>query len=521
MKGTATGWTVAGVVRHHGQHRPDRRAITSEGHVLSWGELDHRSNQVAQALAAEGVRRGDRVAFLDKNGPEFFEVLFGAAKLNAVTAPVSWRLAPAEMRDIINDAEASVLVLGHDFLGQLHAFSTELDTVKKTVVVGGAPDWATYETWIGEFPGIDPGGVADTSDVVLQPYTSGTTGLPKGVMITNQGLAMMAEVGPKHQVDAESNYLIAMPLFHLGGCGMAMLSMTAGANSVLVREVDPAQLLETIRREHITNAFLVPAVLQALTDLPNAAGAYPDLRAIAYGASPITTTVLTRSLHTFGCDFFQIYGLSETGILTQLDPIDHDPGGPRQHLLRSAGKPYPHIEIKIVDPDTAKEQPAEVVGELWTRSGQNMVGYWHKPEETAKAITPDGWVRTGDAGYIDTEGYLFLTDRIKDMIVSGGENIYPIEAENALAGHPAVADVAVIGVPDARWGETVKAVVVLKDGANASPRELIDWCRGVLAHYKCPTSIDYVSELPRNPSGKLLKRELRQPYWSGRERHVN
>jgi long-chain acyl-CoA synthetase len=227
-------------------------------------------------------------------------------------------------------------------------------------------------------------------------------------------------------------------------------------------------------------------------------------------------------MRTFGCDFIQVYGMTETtGAITNLPAEDHDPGGPREHLLRSAGKPYPHVELRIVDPASGAELPPGQVGELWTRSTQNMQGYWAKADETSQTVTGDGWLKTGDAGYLDADGYLFLTDRIKDMIVSGAENIYPIEVENVLAGHPAVADVAVIGVPHEKWGETVKAIVVRRPGADPSPAELIDYARQRLAGFKCPTSVDFIDEIPRNPSGKILKRELRAPYWAGRERNIN
>jgi long-chain acyl-CoA synthetase len=495
--------------------RPDRTAITDRGRTLSWAALDARSCRVAQALAAEGVGSQDRVAFIDKNGAEFFEAWIGAAKLNAVVTPLSWRLSALEMRDVINDAEARVLLVGSEFVAAIEAVRDELLTVKKIVVLDGRGEHETYEQWMSRWPAIDPDEVAEGGDVLLQVYTSGTTGVPKGAMMTNTNLGLMAAVGPAHQVDGDSNYLVAMPLFHLAGTGAALVSMTAGANTVLARDTNPAELLRTMRAERITNTLLVPAVLQSLTALPEAAeGDYSALRAIAYGASPITEAVLERSLEIFGCDFFQLYGLTETGILTQLDPADHDPGGPRAHLMRSAGKPYPHLEMAVVDPETAQPRPPHQVGEVWTRSAQLMKGYWHKPDETARSITADGWFRTGDAGYLDSDGYLFLTDRIKDMIVSGGENIYPIEVENVLADHPAVADVAVIGVPDSKWGEGVKAIVVLNHGATADEAELIEWCRQRIAHYKSPRSIDFVTELPRNPSGKLLKRQLRQTYWA-------
>src|SRR5262249_21868969 len=294
-------------------------------------------------------------------------------------------------------------------------------------------------------------------------------------------------------------------------------------HSILLRDFVPADVLADLERHRVTNALFVPAMLQFLTAVPGAAdGDYAALRSIVYGASPITDEVLVRSIRTFKCPFIQVYGLTETtGAITELSAPDHDPGGPRARLLRSAGKPYPWVELRIVDPDTGEDRPTGEVGELWTRSVQNMKGYWNKEEETARVFTPDGWLKTGDAGFMDADGYVFLTDRVKDMIVSGGENIYPAEVENALSGHPAIADVAVIGVPHDRWGETVKAIVVKQAGTDPRPEEIIEYARGHLAHYKCPTSVDFADALPRNPSGKLLKRQLREPYWKGRERRIN
>jgi acyl-CoA synthetase (AMP-forming)/AMP-acid ligase II len=262
---------------------------------------------------------------------------------------------------------------------------------------------------------------------------------------------------------------------------------------------------------------------QFLTAAPGAAeGDYSMLRSIIYGASPITNDVLVRAMRTFKCDFIQVYGLTETtGAITELGPSDHDPEGPRAHLLRSAGRPYPWVEFRIVEPDTERDCPRGGVGELWTRSVQNMKGYWNKPEETARVFTADGWLKTGDAGYVDEEGYLFLTDRVKDMIVSGGENVYPIEVENVLAQHPVIADVAVIGVPHERWGETVKAIVVCAPGAAPDVDEIMAFARARLARYKCPTSVDFLDALPRNPSGKILKRVLREPYWKGHDRRIH
>jgi long-chain acyl-CoA synthetase len=249
---------------------------------------------------------------------------------------------------------------------------------------------------------------------------------------------------------------------------------------------------------------------------------FSSVRRIFYGASPISEDVLVKCMAGFGCGFCQVYGMTETtGAITSLPFEDHDPDGPRRGLLRSAGKPLEGVDIRIVDPDTGNPAKVGEVGEVQTRSAYNMAGYWRKPDETAATIDEYGWLRTGDAGYFDAEGYLYLHDRIKDMIVSGGENIYPAEVENVLLSHPAVVDAAVIGVPDDRWGETVKAVVVLAPGNEAPETELIAHCRANLAHYKCPTSVDTTDALPRNPSGKILKRELRAPYWSQQERSIH
>jgi long-chain acyl-CoA synthetase len=247
-----------------------------------------------------------------------------------------------------------------------------------------------------------------------------------------------------------------------------------------------------------------------------------SLQIIFYGASPISDDLLVRSMGGFGCSFAQVYGLTETtGAITTLLPEDHDPDGPRSRLLRSAGRALGHVELRIVDPETGAELPPGRVGEVWTRSEQNMTGYWHKPEESAAVLMEGGWFRSGDAGWLDEEGYLFLHDRIKDMIVSGGENIYPAEVENVLLAMDEIVDAAVIGVPDDTWGETVKAVVVRGPGSDVSADEIVAFCRHRLAHYKCPTSVDFADVLPRNPSGKILKRELREPYWVRRERRVH
>ncbi len=372
-----------------------------------------------------------------------------------------------------------------------------------------------HEGWLAEHPADDPGFVGGADDIVVQLYTSGTTGVP-GVQLSNANFEVGEDGTPlaAGRLVGEPRPDAAVP--------HRRLRLDAGRDvragrQVLVRDIDPAALVDTFERERITNAFIVPAVLQFMCQVPGAAGRdYSALRAITYGASPITSEVLRRALDTFKAPLFQLYGMTETtGAIVQLEPEDHDPGGPRGHLMRSAGRPYDWVEVKIVEPGGTAERAAGEVGEVLTRSPQNTPGYWNRPEETGLLIAGDGWLRTGDAYYVDDEGYLFLTDRIKDMIVTGAENVYPIEVEEVLAAHPAVADVAVIGVPDERWGETVKAVVVLAPGTELTEDEVMAYARERPAGFKRPRSVDFVDALPRNPSGKILKKDLRAPTGKG------
>ena len=520
--------TVSDIIRVHGIERADHTSLVQGERRLTWAQLYSRARRMANLLAEHGVGPQDRVAFLDKNGIEHFEVFYGAALLNAVCVDVNWRLAAPEVEYIVNDAEAKVFVVGREFVSILSTIASNLTSVTKILVIDGDGTYDDYATELAVQPDVDPGHTSAAGDVAFQLYSSGTTGRPKGVMLTNTNFFGLLPLAKEiWELTPESVNLVAMPLFHIGGGGWAVAGQYEGATSIILRELDPAGLIRLIGEERITHGFVVPAVLQFVLMVPGAAEAdYSSLKVLVYGASPISEEVLATSVRVFKCKFWQAYGLTETtGAVVNLPPHDHDPDGVNKHRLRSCGLPGPGVEIRIVDTDSDDGAPRDCevgeVGEIWIRSQQVMIGYWKMPEETEKAITSDGWFKSGDVGYLDADGYVYIHDRVKDMIVSGGENVYPAEVENVLMGHPAIADVAVIGVPHEKWGETAKAVVVKKAGAEVTEQEIIDYARERLARFKCPTSVDWEAALPRNPSGKILKKDLRAPYWEGRSRNVN
>jgi fatty-acyl-CoA synthase len=359
----------------------------------------------------------------------------------------------------------------------------------------------------------------DPDDDVVQLYTSGTTGLPKGVQLTETNYRALFDYGITSgwaAYDAGKTNLVVMPLFHVAGCNCGLLGLLQGTRNLILRDVVPAEIIRLMNDEQVAYAFLAPTIINMLLQTPGVEAAdYSKLERIFYGASPISEDVLQKAQARFGASFTQLYGLTETiGGAAVLTPADHDAG-----LLRACGRPGWGFEARVVKADGQVGGPHEV-GEIHIRSKGVMKGYWNRPEATAEAIDAEGWFRSGDAGYFDAEGYLYIHDRVKDMIVTGGENVYPAEVENALFGHPSIVDAAVIGVPDERWGEAVKAIVVLKAGAEADPASIIAHCRDKIAGYKAPKSVDFVHALPRNPSGKVLRRELREPYWKGRERQV-
>ena len=482
---------------------------------------------LSRALLAAGLSTGDRIAYVGKNSDHYFELLLGAAKAGVVTTPIGWRLAAPEIAYIVADSEAKLVFVGRELIGHVDAVAAEL--THRPVVIAMEPedagDYQTFEVWRDAASDVDPHKPIQTSDIAIQLYTSGTTGRPKGAMLTHHNLLGMRREAAKNPLEwnqwgPSDVSLVAMPVAHIGGTGWGLVGLINGAKGVVAREFDPTKVLDFIEKDKISKMFMVPAALQIVVRLPRAREVdYSRLTHILYGAAPIPLDLLRECMEVFGCGFVQQYGMTETtGTVVYLPPEDHDPAGNKR--MRAAGLPMPGVELKIID-EAGRSLPPNTVGEVAVRSSANMAGYWKLDEATAKTMDADGWLRTGDAGYLDEDGYLFIHDRVKDMIISGGENIYPAEVESAVYGHPHVAEVAVIGVPDDKWGEAVKAVVAPKPGVTPDADDIIAFARTRIAHFKAPKSVDFIPALPRNASGKILRRELRAPYWEGRERQVN
>ncbi|PBA70845.1 long-chain-fatty-acid--CoA ligase [Mycobacterium avium] len=515
MPAAKTRETLAGIVERHAQRRPDAIAIRYGERQWSWAEWSSRIRRAAGALRGAGIQRGQCVAFLDKNHPACLEVLIGGASVGAVTTVVNWRVIGDELVHVLADSGARVLVVGAELRPAAEAAARRVPSLERIIEVGDE-----YESLLAAAEPAPSDAGVDTDETALVIYSSGTTGRPKGVLLSQRALVNHAvNLAPAFPfADGDAN-LVAMPLFHVGGIGYALFGIRAGAPTIMTREPDAAALIGAVRAG-ATHAFFVPPVIARFLDAGEAARAsIAGLRYIVYGAAPMPLPLLHRALSTWpGTKFVQVYGQTELcGAVTALSDDDHRDAA-RPQLQLSAGKAVQGCEIRIVDPNSGAELPAGRSGEVWVRSNQNMSGYLNRAEATAETITADGWVRTGDVGRLDADGYVYIEDRLKDMIITGGENVYGPEVESVLIEHPAVVDAAVIGVPDDFWGESVKAIVVAAGDVDAA--DVIEFCRRHLAGFKCPRTVDFVAELPRNASGKILKTQLRKPFWRDRDMRV-
>jgi acyl-CoA synthetase (AMP-forming)/AMP-acid ligase II len=507
-------------VAHWAKTRPDGEAVTFKDRTWTWSQWYDRIRHLAGALREHGVGRGDVVAFLDKNHPACVETTLAAASIGAATAIINFRLAADEMDYVLNDSGAKVLIVGAELKPSIDEFRDELTAVELVVeVTPDGDEGDEYEALLADATPVDRSEDVEPDDVAIIMYSSGTTGRPKGVALTQANLIAHTESAfAGWELDEGDKNLVAMPLFHVAGSSYMQLGLHTGVASHMTRDVDGAQLAGGIL-SGANRTFLVPAVLaKVLESGDDAVKLFGALKTYGYGASPMPLPLLRKALEAWPeTDFIQAYGLTEVGgVISLLAPEDHRSGN--EERMGSAGRVVPGAEVRVVDPDGLEDVEPGAQGELWFKSKQLMKGYHNKPDATKEAITDDGWFRTGDIGRVDEDGYIFVEDRLKDMIITGGENVYSIEVERVIAEHPAVAEVAVIGVPDEKWGESVKAVVSLE--GEATEKEIIAFARERLAAYKCPRTVDVVTELPRNPTGKILKKDLRKPHWEAAGRKV-
>ena len=489
---------------------PDSEALfdVAQDRRFSYAELNDRTNQVAHGLLSLGIGKGDRVALLMMNCHEYVTTFFAVAKIGAVIVPLNWRLVADELEFIVKDAGAVALVAGNEFdasVNELQSRGNRTD-VKHWIRVGAAdtaPSFATvFDSLVDTQKTNEPTVTASNDDLLYIMYTSGTTGLPKGVMHThNTQMAALITLNATSDFCIGDRYLNPMPLFHVGALTPAIVIAYRGLAHVLMRAFDPNAIWQLVKQERINNALLVPAMLGACRMVFDpAVHDHSTLRWFLSGAAPVPKALI-EAYQEMGIDIHQVYGLTETCgpacVTTPEDAI---------RKAGSTGKAFFHTDVKVVRPD-GSVCDTEEAGEVLVRGDHIMTGYWNRPDATAESIK-DGWLYTGDIATVDDEGFIWIQDRLKDMIISGGENVYPAEIENIILGHPGVADVAVIGVPSDKWGETGLAVVVKKDAA-VTESDIIAHCDGKLARFKMPSGIRFVDVIPRNASGKALKRDLR------------
>lgn len=492
---------------------PDRACFVTASGSRTFAEVRDRVHRLTRGLREMGVAQGDRVAILDTDSPEYVEAVLALFKLGAVAVPLNFRLSPAEITTLLRTAEASCLFIGDRYAAYLPRLRPELEHLRHVIGFAGSAGTVPFNEVLARGADGEPyQAEVDDEDIVALAFTSGTTGLPKGVMQSHRmWKTMVTNAVLEYRFLRDEFRYSASPLFHVAGLSLVLNAITRSSASLIVPQWNPAELLPWFRKG-LTDVFLVPTMISDLLRLPDVRPEdFATLRSVFYGAAPMTPSLLTRAMEVMRCDFYNGFGAgTEAGMQTVLTPEDHVRAlNGHPHLLKSVGRPGFNIDLQIWDAD-GNELPVGEVGEIVTRSDMVMSGYYGQPEKTAEVIK-DGWFKGGDLGYLDEEGYLYLAGRKDDMIIRGGENVYPLEIETVLSAHPAVVECAVVGVPDPHWGETVRAHVVLAAGSTVPPEELRRYCGERLARYKVPDQIRiHPGALPRNASGKVLHRVLRE-----------
>lgn len=507
--------TIARYVDQMASKYPDRPAVIYGKQRWSYAEYAKTVNRFADAFASAGVGRGDRIAVFNTNCPEHPFVLFAAAKLGAVYSPMNYRLKGEELSHVFTDCEPSVALVGKRYAEQVKAGAAGIDAVKRTLIIDAAPgEPDSLRDFLHGADGSPPqAGVPDEATALLL-YTSGTTGAAKGVMHSHANVIrrINARRTAFDDESLEKASLLAVPVFHVTGIQVMIKTAASGGTLVIMPQFRVEDFLQMIEAEKVMMAVVVPTMLAQVVECPDLSKFdLSSLKVLIYGGSAISPDLVRAAMRKLPCMFSQGYGLTEVGV-TWLPPGDHslDPPAGRRDPLESVGRAIPGIEIAIVDENGNRLPPGQT-GDIIVRGGDLMDGYWRLEEETARAVR-DGWFNTGDSGYLDEEGFLFMAGRKKDIIIRGGENIAPIEVENVLMSHPGVAEAGVFGIPDAKWGEIVAAAVVLAPTGQATAEELTEFCRERMASYKKPERIFFTKRLPRNASGKLLAKELRRTY---------
>lgn len=513
-------YTLGDICRKSALLCPDKTAVIFEENRLTYRQLDERVNRLANAFLSMDIKKADRLTVLSENTHKYLEIYFAAAKIGISVTPLNFRLADEEIIQIVSDSESTVFLVGDGYEDRARALQDSLSDIKIWVTMDTTTDaFESYEDMIAKASTEDPKQDSEEDEMAILMYTGGTTGLPKGVMMSHRGL-MTAILGAVVMCGFRRDDItcFVLPLFHVSFWPAFAVLLVQGT-VVVNRKSDLNGMLQLIQDEKCTHINAVPTLYGWMLQMADV-DAYDltSLRLITYAGSPFPPELLKKCILKFGPIFEQAYAMTECIGGTFLNMDDHVLDGERSKLLASAGKPCPNVDVCIKD-EQDNDQPPGKIGEIAIRGKCLMMGYWKNPELTAKAIR-NGWYHTGDMGFIDEEGYLFLVDRKADMIVTGGENVYPKEAEDVLYQHPAVAMAAVVSAPDEKWGERVQAAVVLQTGQTATKEELIAYCKEHLAGYKCPKEIDFWEQLPTTPVGKVLRKDVKKKFWEGYDRTV-